>query len=78
MTAFAQALRRLAQRDIAKDTVTGLVYEGSLLVSTRSRGMAVADVVGGCPGQQVADPDVGVGRMIEGAPPRGGPSWNWP
>jgi O-antigen/teichoic acid export membrane protein len=34
MTALAQALRRLSQRDIAKDTVTGLVYEGSLLVST--------------------------------------------
>jgi hypothetical protein len=30
----------------------------------------VADAVGGRLGQQVADPDVGVSRMIEGAPVR--------
>lgn len=33
-------------------------------------GRVVADAVGGRLGQQVADPDVGVSRMIEGAPVR--------
>jgi O-antigen/teichoic acid export membrane protein len=34
MTAIVSKLRGLVQRDLAKDTVTGLVYEGSLLLST--------------------------------------------
>ena len=38
--------------------------------SRRAPGRVVADAVGGRLGQQVADPDVGVSRMIEGAPVR--------
>jgi O-antigen/teichoic acid export membrane protein len=34
MTAIVRRVRALVARDLAKDTVTGLVYEGSLLVST--------------------------------------------
>ncbi|MFE9881462.1 hypothetical protein [Streptomyces sp. NPDC005784] len=33
-------------------------------------GRGVANAVGGPLGQQIADPDVGVSRMIEGAPVR--------